>query len=69
MMCLPAAPPALALRTWLGLGLFVLLCLGIGKQDWLGCDRGKGLGTSSSARVMVNRDGGPQAPPGASCQG
>ncbi|XP_053792365.1 T-lymphocyte activation antigen CD80 [Vidua chalybeata] len=31
MMCLPASPPALALRTCLGLGLFVLLCLGIGQ--------------------------------------
>ncbi|RMC01688.1 hypothetical protein DUI87_21702 [Hirundo rustica rustica] len=31
MMCLPASPPALALRTWLGLGLFVLLCLGTGQ--------------------------------------
>ncbi|XP_032908417.1 T-lymphocyte activation antigen CD80-like [Catharus ustulatus] len=29
MMCLPASPPALALR--LGLGLLVLLCLGIGQ--------------------------------------
>ncbi|XP_054484156.2 T-lymphocyte activation antigen CD80 isoform X1 [Agelaius phoeniceus] len=29
MMCLPASPPAL--RTCLGLGLFVLLCLGIGQ--------------------------------------
>ncbi|XP_014738323.1 PREDICTED: T-lymphocyte activation antigen CD80 [Sturnus vulgaris] len=29
MMCLPASPPAPALR--LGLGLFVLLCLGIGQ--------------------------------------
>ncbi|KAM7130071.1 T-lymphocyte activation antigen CD80 isoform 1-T2 [Ciconia maguari] len=30
MACLPAAPPALALRRWLGLGLFVLLCLSLG---------------------------------------
>lgn len=28
MACLPAAPPAL--RRWLGLGLFVLLCLSLG---------------------------------------
>ncbi|XP_018772407.3 T-lymphocyte activation antigen CD80 [Serinus canaria] len=31
MMCLRASPPALALRMCLGLGLFVLLCLGIGQ--------------------------------------
>ncbi|XP_048150164.1 T-lymphocyte activation antigen CD80-like [Corvus hawaiiensis] len=31
MMCLPVSPPAPALRTWLRLGLFVLLCLGIGQ--------------------------------------
>ncbi|XP_049680412.1 T-lymphocyte activation antigen CD80-like [Accipiter gentilis] len=30
MACLPAAPPALALRRCLGLGLFVLLCLSLG---------------------------------------
>lgn len=41
MMCLPASSPALALRTWLGLGLFVLLCLGIGKERVWEC--GKGL--------------------------
>lgn len=30
MVCLPAAPPALALRRWLETGLFVLLCLSLG---------------------------------------
>uniref|UniRef100_A0A8C3KSK1 Ig-like domain-containing protein n=1 Tax=Calidris pygmaea TaxID=425635 RepID=A0A8C3KSK1_9CHAR len=30
MACLPTAPPALALRRWLGLGLFVGLCLHLG---------------------------------------
>lgn len=54
MMCLPASPPALALRTCLGLGLFVLLCLGIGKQE-PGWECEKGLGTGSSTHVMVNR--------------
>lgn len=54
MMCLPASPPALALRTWLGLGLLVLLCLGMGKQEPKR-ECGKGLGTSSSIPVMLNR--------------
>lgn len=52
MMCLPTSPPAL--RTCLGLGLFVLLCLGMGKQK-PGWECGKGLGTSSSTHGMVNR--------------
>lgn len=52
MMCLPTSPPAL--RTCLGLGLFVLLCLGMGKQE-PGWECGKGLGTSSSTHGMVNR--------------
>ncbi|XP_069725870.1 T-lymphocyte activation antigen CD80-like [Phaenicophaeus curvirostris] len=30
MACMPATPPALDLRKWLGLGLFVLLCLRLG---------------------------------------
>ncbi|XP_057266477.1 T-lymphocyte activation antigen CD80 [Pezoporus wallicus] len=30
MVCLPIAPLALALRRWLGIGLFVLLCLSLG---------------------------------------
>lgn len=66
MMWLPACPPALALRPRLGLGLFVLLCLGIGKREpgW-GC--GKGLGASSS--TWPAGDGGPQDTPGAFCQG
>lgn len=68
MMCLRASPPALALRTCLGLGLFVLLCLGIGKQE-AGWECGKGLGTSSSTNVMSTEDAGPQDTPGAFCQG
>ncbi|XP_071429112.1 T-lymphocyte activation antigen CD80 [Pithys albifrons albifrons] len=31
MVCPSAAPPAPTLRMWLGLGLFVLLCLGLGQ--------------------------------------
>ncbi|XP_054698038.1 T-lymphocyte activation antigen CD80-like [Grus americana] len=30
MTCLPVVPPALALRRWLGFGLYVMLCLSLG---------------------------------------
>lgn len=68
MMCLPTTPPALALRTWLGLGLLVLLCLGMGKQEpeW-GC--GKGLAPAAAPLGWSTGDGGPQDTPGAFCRG
>lgn len=53
MACLPAAPPALALRRCLGLGLFVLLCLSLGKQERLAWEGACGARTGSGTRVPV----------------
>lgn len=60
MACLPAAPPALALRRCLGLGLFVLLCLSLGKQERLAWEGACGARAGSGTRVPV---GGGQRPP------
>lgn len=53
MACLPVTPPALALRRWLGHGLFMLLCLSLGKQDGLVWERGRGH--AGPTRVPVGR--------------
>ena len=63
MACLPAAPPALALRSWLGLGLFVLLCLSLGKRERLGWERARGCAGAERVAAPLCQsagDGGPQ---------
>lgn len=73
MACLPAAPPALALRRWLGLGLFVLLCLSRGKQERPAWERGRRRAGPERAAVPACRSLGDDGPrgtrSGAFCQG
>lgn len=54
MACLPTAPLALALRRWLGIGLFVLLCLSLGKQEMLMWEHSRGC-AGRSTRIWVGR--------------